>query len=155
MRCFKAPGRRGFVPLLAGLLVLCSAPHNSIADESIEAWAAERDTNFDTLAENWRLTQPVTLTIRFALREGPVSPSSERFLEALKRDVGSLEFGTNFEVRPVVVPAKYHYAMSIDFATLSAWRQHETSPALLDFVGTYWRDHVTAADETLAITPPR
>jgi len=138
----------------AVLYALCFGVTPTYANDSaLDEWAAERETNFYEIPSEWRLTQPVTLTIRFALKHELDSEGAQRFLEALESDIGSLTFGTNFQVRPVVVPTKFHYAMSIDFASLAAWRRHETSPALLEFVGSYWRDNVASAEETVVITP--
>lgn len=140
---------------IAVVLLITGIPSSFAQATSIEEWATERDTNFYALSEEWRLTQPVTLTIRFALKNGPGSQTSTYFLDALDQNIGTLTYGTNFRVHPVVVPAKYHYAMSIDFANLAAWRRHETSPELLKFVGTHWRDNVVASEETVVITPPK
>lgn len=143
-----------FWVLVVTTLGLSAVSSKSFADDSsLEEWAAERETNFYEVPSEWRLTQPVTLTIRFALKHELGSDATRRFLDALENDVGSLTFGTNFQVRPVVVPTKFHYAMSIDFANLAAWRSHETSAALLEFVGSYWRDNVAASEETVVITP--
>lgn len=143
------------IAVLAFAVLSLSSADGFAQSGTIEEWAAERDTNFYTLQEEWRLTQPVTLTIRFALKHELGSEAANTFLDALDNEVGVLTYGRDFRVRPVVVPATFHYAMSIDFANLAAWRSHETSPELLAFVGSHWRDNVGASQETVVMTPPK
>ena len=122
-------------------------------DNAIEEWAAERETNFFSLPEEWRLTQPVTLRIAFRLKAEPGSAEAEDFIEAVKQTVGALPYANSFKLEPVVVPSKYHYANTLEFDNLEQWRAHETSQELLDFVYSRWVAEVDASEEMVTIKP--
>ena len=134
------------------LLSLASSP--SLAQtNAIEDWAAERETNFFSLPEEWRQTQPVTLRVSFRLKAEPGSPEAEDFLATMQEQIDAMTYHTRFKIEPVVVPSKYQYANTLEFGNLETWRAYETSQPLLDFFYSHWRDAVEESEEMLTISP--
>ena len=120
----------------------------------MEAWAAERETNFFTLPEGWRLTQPVTLRISFRLKAEPGSPEADDFLQEMRRTINGLSsYYNSFKTEPVVVPAEFQYANTMTFDNLARWRAYETTQELREFVFGRWIEEVAAAEEMVTIAP--
>ncbi len=139
--------------VIAVAVVLISGPIEA-QEQDIEAWAAERETNFFMLPDDWRLTQPVTLRISFRLKAEPGSPEAEDFLEEMRQVLGGLSsYYNSFKMEPVVVPAEYHYANTMTFDNLARWRAYETTQALRDFVFGRWVNEVDGAAEMVTIAP--
>ena len=139
--------------VIACTLLLTESP--AIAQEQdLEAWAAERETNFFDIPEAWRLTQPVTLRISFRLNATPGSPEAEDFLQEMRRTFGGLSsYYNSFTTEPVVVPVEYHYANTMTFDNLASWRAYETTQELRDFVFGRWIKEVAHTEEMVTIRP--
>ncbi len=143
--------RMAFVVACAAIL---TASPIEAQEQDIEAWAAERETNFDLLPPDWRLTQPVTLRISFRLKAEPGSAEVDDFLQDLRRTVGGpSSYHNSFKIEPVVVPAEFHYANTMEFGNLARWRAYETSQELRDFVFGRWVKEVEVTQEMVTIKP--
>lgn len=144
----------GLCSVVLLMALAMNGDRSSAQDIDIEAWAEERDTNFFTLPDAWRETQPVTLKISFRLKAEPGSAEAEAFLSEMKQTLGGLSsYYNSYKTEPVVVPAKYHYANILTFDNLEAWRAYETSEPLRTFVFGRWLNAVEDAEELLTIQP--
>ena len=146
---------RRMARVIAWVFLLTASPV-SAQEPDMEAWAAERETNFFDLPAEWRLAQPVTLRISFRLKAEPGSPEAEDFLQEMRQAIGGLSsYYTSFKLEPVVVPAEFQYANTLMFDNLARWRAYETSQELRDFVFGRWVNEVEDAEEMVTITPKK
>lgn len=131
------------------LLFTCLAA--DAEQKSPEDVYAGRPNNLEKLPVGWVTDSPVELVVSFNLESAPNSAEANLFLQTWYQSISSLPYDVDLQIKRIVSPGEYTYAVSLTFNNWEEYREYESSDDFLAYYYSHWKPRVKEAQESVFI----
>lgn len=147
----RARLKRAAIRLVLSAMFCVASLTVQAEQKSPEDVYAGRPSNLAQLPTGWVTDSPIELVVSFNLKTAPNSPESNAFLQTWYEELSSLPYDVDLEVKRLVSPAEYTYAVSLTFNNWEEYREYETSEDFLAYYYAHWKSQVGEAEERVFI----